>query len=187
MANKVSGFGKWNKEYANVKIGDTIAWVYGSSDSYRIGAKFLKDCKTVEDWGCGLGHFKRFRKTGYIGLDGSKTPFADKIVDLAKCKRSCEGIFMRHVLEHNINWKKILENALESCSKKMCLIIFTRFSERTKVIADSVVQDINVPDISFSKKELDGIITKYGTFSFTEISTRTQYWYEAVYKIIKNK
>ena len=78
----------------------------------------LKDCKIIEDWGCGMGWFKQFVKSKYIGLDGSKTPHSDKKVDLTKYKSSVDGIFMRHILEHNFEWEKILRNACQSFTKK---------------------------------------------------------------------
>jgi hypothetical protein len=74
----------------------------------------------VEDWGCGGGGFRRFcLSPRYIGLDGSKTPFADKIVDLCTYSLIAPGIMMRHILEHNYEWERILVSAVRSFQEKL--------------------------------------------------------------------
>src|SRR5262249_21544228 len=99
---------------------------FADTATYRLGAKFLEDCAVVEDWGVGAGGFKRYRPDA-IGIDGSKTPFADKIVDLVSYRSNVDGIFIRHVLEHNYDWPRILDNPLHS-AKKVCVLFFVPFS-----------------------------------------------------------
>jgi hypothetical protein len=106
----MSNLGKWNKWYESV----TDQMPFGDSESYVIGAKFLEDCEVVEDWGCGLGWFSKFRPNGYFGVDGSDSPFASKIVDLEEYTSFVDGIFMRHVLEHNY---RAMENYTCQCSQ----------------------------------------------------------------------
>ena len=56
----------------------------------------------------------------YVGLDGT-SPFADRVVDLRAHRSSADCIFMRHVLEHNVEWRKILHGAVNSFRKRMVL------------------------------------------------------------------
>ena len=144
----MSNMGKWNTWFES-----TVApKPFGESESYQIGARFLEDCENIEDWGCGMGWFSKFRKNGYVGIDGSTSPFASKIVDLEEYTSSVDGVFMRHVLEHNYRWKLILANALESFQKKMVVVVFTPWSSGvTQEI--SFVNRIGVPNIAFNKQD----------------------------------
>ena len=95
---------KWNSQYSNLNINDLGSFRYGETITYELGYSFLKDCHTIEDWGCGTGGFKRLIKDDkikYIGVDGSITPFAEIQADLCEYTSNTDGIFMRHVLEHN--------------------------------------------------------------------------------------
>lgn len=122
---------------------------YGVEDSYKVGMAWLRDCRVVEDWGCGPAHSKVYRVGQYIGVDGTEG-YCDIQASLENYTSSVEGIFMRHVLEHNLEWKKILENALESFTNRMSLIFFTPWADKTSVVHEW--QDI--PFISFNKEEI---------------------------------
>ena len=135
---------------------------YGGSASYHLAAIFLADCKEVEDWGCGFGTFKRFCVSSvYRGLDGSKSPSADAVVDLRQYTSDVEGILLRHVLEHNpIGWRQIFLNALKSFSKKMVLVIYTPFGDVTRNIRRRSPPDISAPvALSFRKEDIVSYIT----------------------------
>ena len=167
---------KWNAIYKKL----TTPEPYGDTITYRLGARWLSTCDIVEDWGCGAGWFKQFCKTIYIGIDGSDTPFANKKVDLVTYRSNVDGIFMRHVLEHNHEWKSILENALQSFQKRMCLILFTPLTETTRVITTNPVYG-NVPDISFSLHELETIFRKHQVkYTYETFITETQYKTETI-------
>jgi len=122
---------KWNQWYKNLSKEPTEG-LYGGPSTYVLGAEFLEDCNTVEDWGTGTGAFKLYRENA-IGIDGSDTPHADKKVDLTEYESCCDGIFMRHVLEHNAEWKKIVKNALKSAHKKVCIVFDTPLNEGATV------------------------------------------------------
>lgn len=125
---------------------------YGDDASYRMAIEFLDGPYILEDWGCGLAWARRFvKRARYIGLDGSWSLHADKIVDLRKYTSQAEAILLRHILEHNWDWRLILENALQSYRKKFCLVMFTPFSETTHSIGTSFD---TVPDLSFRKQDL---------------------------------
>lgn len=149
----MSNLGKWDKSYAGL----TEPAPYGDTESYRLGAEFLADCETVEDWGCGLGWFRRFRSGAYLGIDGSASPFADRVADLETYRSDADGIFMRHVLEHNYAWRAILDNALASFRRKMVLAIFTPWSEgETRELR--FVERVGVPDITFRQAEIEAML-----------------------------
>ena len=87
---------------------------------------------------------------------------------------------MRHVLEHNHNWSNILANAVNSFKKRMVLIIFTPFTDKTRQIAKST----DIPDISFRKEDLTEFFKQ---FKYTEesLETDTQYKTEHIFYIEK--
>jgi len=180
---------KWNDWYKDLKIEDCGSFRYGETKTYNLGYEFLKDCNKIEDWGCGAGGFKRFfvnDSNKYIGVDGSKTPFADIKVELINYVSEVEGIYMRHVLEHNYEWKVILENACKSFTKKMCLVLFTPFSDKTIEIAHNLNHGVDVPDLSFNKNELIEIFEKYDiTFELKTINTDTGYGIEHIFYLNK--
>ncbi len=168
---------KWNGSYHKLKEREP----YGDTITYQYGAIWLTGCETVEDWGCGAGWFETFCKApNYIGIDGSDTPFLTKKADLVLYKSDVDGIFMRHILEHNYEWKTILYNALESFRKRMCLILFTPLVDTTRVIATNPGYG-HVPDISFSMRELEDIFKYHGVkYSYETIKSETQYGEETV-------
>ena len=171
-----SMLGKWNKWYQGItKLG---TFRYGNTKTYRMAEDFLQGLE-VEDWGCGLGGFKLVHQGKYIGIDGSKSPCTDKVVDLQEYRSEVEGIMMRHVLEHNYGWEKVLENAVQSFSKRMCLVIFTPFAEETKVIAQNIQHGVDVPDISFKRRDIEKHFTGL-TWRMEEIKSRCHYGLEYI-------
>jgi len=181
---------KWNSWYKNVSNNDIGSFRYGDTETYELGYKFLNPCTTIEDWGCGTGGFKRFFTNNdaskYIGVDGSITPFANIKADLLKYTSNVDGIFMRHVLEHNYEWQVILENACKSFTKKMCLVLFTPFSDDTKEIAHNLHHGVDVPDLSLNKNDLIKIFEKFNiNYQLVTINTYTGYNIEHVFYLEK--
>lgn len=178
----MSNLNKWNDWYCTV----TEVESYGHSMSYQIGSQYLSDCSTVEDWGCGKGWLRLFfpQTIQYIGLDGSHNKFVDKHVDLEEYTSSVDGIFMRHVLEHNYGWKNVLSNAVKSFEKKMVLILFTPWSEeKTKQIG--FTDSVGVPDLSFSRHEIEEHFLNL-EYKYIEVpSPETFYGKEYIYLIKK--
>ncbi len=175
--------GKWDKWYK--KITTMGAFRYGDTVTYKLAADFLKDMKEVEDWGCGTGGFKRFYNGKYTGLDGSANPFVDKVVDLLHYRSNVDGIVMRHVLEHNYDWKKILTGATESFNKKFCLILFTPFQDETREIAHNKQHGVDVPDIAFARKDIEDFLVPF-KWRMESHKTKTGYGVEHIYYIEKN-
>ncbi len=144
----------------------------------------------IEDWGCGNCVFKEYVKNiNYVGIDGSDTGYQNKIEDLTKYKTKVEGIYIRHVLEHNYDYKKILENALQSFEKILLLVLFTPFTskEETNILSTCYLQGNNIPDIAFNKTHLINIINQNNcSYELIEkIKSKTSYGYENIF-IIKH-
>lgn len=169
---------KWDHWYSGLCVSEPQA--YGDTTTYHLAADWLGDMQ-VEDWGCGKGFFRTLIPSHfYTGVDGSSTPFADKIVDLCSYRSHVEGILLRHVLEHNDNWTEILANALVSATERIVLILFTPMTDVTTVICRP--DDIDVPDISFSHFELMSHVEPAGwTATWADHQTATQYGVERVY------
>jgi hypothetical protein len=183
---------KWNEWYKDLDVNNPSTFRYGDTETYSVGYNFLKGCKVVEDWGCGTGGFKRLfvdPTPAYVGIDGSLTPFADVKADLVNYTSSVEGIFMRHVLENNYEWACILENACKSFTRKMCLVLFTPFSDTTATeIAHNRAHGVDVPDLSLSKKEIMSIINKHNIRScrIETKHTATGYGVEHIFYLTKH-
>lgn len=144
-------------------MGDRPAWVhrtYGDGQSpifnettYEPGLSWLLEtCETVEDWGCGMAWARRYVPEGrYTGVDGSPDAarFADVTCDLRDHVTSVDGIFMRHILEHNEDWQVILANAMRSFRKRFVLVTFTPFGEQTRRLDGG-----GLIDLSFRKEDI---------------------------------
>jgi hypothetical protein len=92
---------------------------------------------------------------------------------------------MRAVAEHNFKWKKILQNVLDSFTKKAFVAFFTPMSntELAEVIDMPAGYD-NIPDISIPSKIWEKMIKDSGAkFSKKEIKSDTSYNVETYYKI----
>ncbi len=174
--------GKWDEWYKDIKTMGSFR--YGNTVTYKLAADFLADIMEVEDWGCGTGGFKRFYNGKYVGIDGSTNPFVDKVVDLCKYRSKVDGIVMRHVLEHNYNWKDVLCGAVSSFQKKFCLILFTPFRDITQEIAHNKKHGVDVPDIAFARKDIEEQFMGF-RWRMESLETRTGYGIEHIYYIEK--
>lgn len=178
VTNESEMIGKWN--YQN--IGEPFA--YGDDTTYRKGVAFLDGHGAIEDWGCGTAYAKKFvKKSRYVGIDGSPSRFVDKVVDLRYYMSKADCIFMRHVLEHNHDWRNILANAVGSFRKRMVLIIFTPFSNKTRRIpTPKRVTSSLAPYISFRKEDL---IEFFGPLKYKDesVETNTEYKREHIFYI----
>lgn len=172
-----TNLGKWDRWYSF--LGDTPQ-PYGDTATYKMGAEWLAECALVEDWGCGKGWLRQLVPADrYRGIDGSQTPFADDIADLAAYRSQVPGVFLRHVLEHDYRWQSILDNALASAQKRLFLAVFTPLADRTHPVAFAA--DPGVPDISFCLDDLTSRIAAAGfVWSAETLVTQTQYGVETV-------
>jgi hypothetical protein len=170
----MTNLGKWDRWYVDLDEPHS----YGSTETYQIGAEFLADCDLVEDWGCGKGFMRTLIEPArYRGIDGSRTRFADTVADLAEYTSTVDGVFMRHVLEHDWRWEQILTNAAASARRKLVVVLFTPLHHTTNEIAWN--EDPGVPDISFALDDLLGVLDGF-TVRVDHLVTATQYEVETV-------
>jgi hypothetical protein len=150
--------GRW--DYSRERNGEPK--LYGDETSYRLGAKWLSGLGT-EDWGCGLGGFRKFYEgPGYLGIDESISPFANVVEKLEGRNAQPDGIFMRHVLEHNLTWRKILKQALGCFQKRMFLALFTPLEATDRVMTTSMVAyGVSVPDLALAKDDLESMVAPF--------------------------
>jgi hypothetical protein len=149
--------GKWAPWYNKKRLTQER---YGDDDiAYQLGADWLRDLH-VEDWGCGRGWFRKFIPEHlYTGIDGTASPFADIVVDLTEYRSTTEGIFLRGVLEHNDEWRTILDNALASATKRIFIAIFTPNGQGEEI---GRTRELDVPDIALPWVEVERITYEAG-------------------------
>lgn len=166
----------WHRDAEPVAYGDTV--------TYEMAWEWLQDCPLVEDWGCGPGWSRRYFRAGqWRGVDGSQSPAVHELVDLRAYRTWVPGILMRHVLEHNMEWERVLDNALASFSHRMVLVLFTPMMEETRTIAWNPVP--GVPDISFAARDIESRFPSRVDFQKKDLSTKTQYGVERIYFLQK--
>lgn len=154
---------------------------FGDTITYPKGMDFLSGIGCIEDWGCGTAWASRYLKKGrYAGIDGSPSKFTTKVADLRKYTSSPDGIFMRHVLEHNLGWADILGNAVQSFRKRMALIMFIPFGHETRVMNPGA----DIPEIQFKKDDLTKFF-KDLKWSEESFSTPTQFSWEHIFYLEK--
>src|SRR5262249_18018834 len=105
---------------------------------------------------CCLGWFRRYVPAGrYVGVDGTASAFADRVADLRHYTSATDGVLIRHVLEHDHGWRRILDNAVASFGRKMCLVLFTPLAAKTHVTHEEEIGPGRVvPFYRFRKADL---------------------------------
>lgn len=177
------------KAHRELAVPMTEAWNYGGKaqfayddeTSYRKGMAFLDGKGEIEDWGCGTAFAKQFaQQSRYIGIDGSTSVYCDKVVDLQEYVSQVDCIFMRHVLEHNWGWRKILRNAVSSFKHRLVLVVFTPFQASEMKLRE---EDGHI-DLALNKEE---VLSYFEGLKVTEerIESKTQYGEETLFYVEK--
>jgi hypothetical protein len=158
----MTGPGSWDKHYASLRAREP----YGDQASYEMAAEWVSGCDPIEDWGCGKGWLRTVldNPDAYVGIDGSYTPFAHKFTDLTTYTSKAQGIVLRHVLEHSHQWPAILANALESFTKRLCIVLFTPLADETVLLHTEPDYD-DVPVYSFKLEDITDPIRRAGVHS----------------------
>jgi hypothetical protein len=148
--------GSWDAAHGTI----TDPVLYGSS-SYPVCAMLLAECDVVEDWGCGGGGFTAWRTSGYVGVDSSASPYADVSDDLVDYRSDVDGVLLRHVLEHNWGWEKILTNALGSFRRRLVVVVFTPPVDETHLLHTEPDYG-NAPTLAFRIFDLVDVVERAG-------------------------
>ncbi len=100
---------------------------YGTADTYQLAAGWLSECPDVADWGGGAGAFGPYLPPAvrYRVVDGTLQSTDQHLVDLRTFTEPASGILIRHVLELNSDWRRVLRNALASFRQRMAVVTFT--------------------------------------------------------------
>lgn len=181
-----SNLGLWDNWYLGLRGGDPMP--YGDAASYELAAEWLKPCQTVGDWGCGKGGFKPYvpPPRTYVGFDGSQTPFASEVVDLAEFTYETEGVLLRHVIEHDFRWASILANAVASYTRRFVLVLFTPmlkspYYDVKQISYTPMKGSAGVPDLSFSEAAILSVAPVHELAQIATINTATQYGAETIF------
>jgi hypothetical protein len=181
--------GLWSNVY--LKGSRPPSGLYGDDDiSARRAAEFFNvpEVVTIEDWGCGWCGFHDYISPhqNYFGVDGS-SPLADEKCELVTRISNCDAILLRHVLEHNRDWRIILQHAIDSFRKRLVIVICTRFSPEQKLANRTPnwrKSNRVMVDISFKKSEIEELL--FGLkWTYELVESRTQYGQENIFYVKK--
>lgn len=172
--------GKW--DYSGI---DDVCYADPNCEPYKKAADFLGRDRPVEDWGGGTGWARRYFTGPYKNIDGSPHKNVHEVADLAEYVSSVENILMKQVLENDVNWRKFLENAKKSFTKKFCLIVGTPLVKKTRlgpvnpvVLADgTVVKDLVIQEIYFNKQDILDYFPESEGYKVTEETIKTEQYY----------
>lgn len=108
---------------------------YGSQETYRLAANWMRPCATVADWGGAGGYLGRFLPDGvtYQVIDGTTQCDGSVLADLAHYREPSEGIVLRHVIDNTPDWRAVLINALDAFQQRLAVITFTPDAPVTRV------------------------------------------------------
>jgi hypothetical protein len=139
---------------------------FGCDTTYKRAAAYLSGVGLVEDWGCGTAYFKRFVPPGcYRGIDNRPSPCCDVVADLAAYTSATDGVFLRHVLEHDLRWRHILRNALTAFRRRLVLVVYTPFVRATEEHhrVEGPAPGVFLPEIRFCRRDL---VREFGGLPF---------------------
>ena len=164
-----SNVGEWDRIYEK----ESEARTMGMVTTYRDAVSFLDlPDVSIEDWGGGKGKAREFLQvatdyrvvdgSGHLELDAHGIP-AQEYKDLCwyKSDPPVDCILIRHVLEHNEQWRMILSNALESFTRRLVIVTFTPFSTtgQTEIYHNSIHPAW--VERSLPREEIEEAIEKY--------------------------
>lgn len=178
--------GPWDEMY----VGLTEPEPYANTPTYELGARWLAPCDRIEDWGCGACWLKTLlpadRQAGYVGIDQAASPWADVVADLTEYRSTTSGLFMRHVLEHNRDWQLVLDNALDSFTRRMFLVVFTPLADHTH--PHEVDEDTGSFALSFFLGDMALHFHRAGVeWDYERLETEAHYGEETVFRISKGE
>lgn len=176
---------------------------YSEDDpSRRVILDYLGPKDTILDLGCGGGAFRGLLEDsrGYLGLDYSPTaiklaserhPHSKFMVgdsrDLSIFKdNEYDVVVMRHFLESQESWRKVVESAFRICNKKVIIVMRRPFiNEPSKILEnpdDTWVWDINFNEFNMLARQLS-VSVCYGKVNEEEIVIINKHLDNAVFQL----
>lgn len=123
----------WTEQWGQLYLQQDEPTQYGNDvTSYRRAGIYLGGPGIVRDWGCGSTFFRNFCGAPYEGVDGAvgSIPFGALVRDLRTAKFTpTPKAHMRHVLEHNWEWRIILRNFMNSFTDRAVITLFLPLSD----------------------------------------------------------
>lgn len=167
-------YGPWDYEEVSEQF------PYDLTPTYELAAAFVNaDGGLVEDWGCGSAWLRRFITSKYRGIDGAWSRWASEIADLRTYRSNAPCAVMRHVLEHNDDWRQVLANFMASWTHRAVLITFIPIATEDTHLEGP---DWPVPDIALSGPDLIRLLTPQGvTMRHRSLETESQYDHEDIF------
>lgn len=180
MATPATLYGPW--DYAERRQ----TFPYGDTPSYEICAGWLDGHgEVVEDWGCGVAWAKQhFSASTYRGIDGAWSRWCDVHADLRTYRSDVDCAMMRHVLEHNVEWRDIARNFAASWRKRAALVMFIPPQAEDMDVGG---EEWPVPDLGISGPDLGDLMDPGGDtrFQFQQIdypdATHMQWAWEGIW------
>lgn len=154
MSAPATLYGEW--DYSTAKS----PFPYDDTVTYGMAAQWVAGRGLVEDWGCGTAWMERYVEGPYRGVDGAWSKFADVHADLRSYTSNVGCAVMRHVLEHNYDWRQIAENFSDSWHDRAALVLFIPPQVED---VDVGGPDWPVPDLAVSGPDLMEIMGRHGT------------------------
>src|SRR5574338_486435 len=110
--------------------------MYATAETYQRAAAWLRDCGDVADWGGGPGLLGSFLPASvrYTIVDGTLQHTEQTLVDLEHYREPADGILIRHVLDINLGWRDILDNAVQAFRRRLVVVTFTPDRDASTVI-----------------------------------------------------
>lgn len=144
---------------------------YGHERTYKDTVAWLDEIGGVlEDWGCGTAYAKKYvKKSKYVGIEGSPNQWVPgPPIDLVEYRSTADCILLRDVLDHNPEWEKLLQNAIDSFQRRMVIVFFHYFGPETKVIhINTAPQHKGIPDIQFKREDIMKHVAPYLVKEYT--------------------
>lgn len=134
----------------------TSKWPYDDTPTYNILASWVDGHGLVEDWGCGTAWLANYLvDSPYRGIDGAWSHWADEVVDLREYRSDVPCAVMRHVLEHNADWRRIASNFAHSWSVRAAIALFIPPQPEDLDVGG---EEWPVPDIAVSGPDLFALL-----------------------------
>jgi SAM-dependent methyltransferase len=142
---------------------------------------FLDGQGAIEDWGAGSADARRLvQSSAYVAVDALDSEQIDVKADLQDYRSNASCILIRHVLEHNWGWRRIVANAVASFENRMAIVIYTPFSSREAKLDEYD----EIPILALDKAELTAFFTGLDVREET-ISSKTDYGQETIFYLSK--